>query len=429
MKSNRRKFLKQSACVAGTAIVLPTIIPACVRGANDRINVGMIGVGTHGISRNLKQLLPIKDCVVTTVCDVDDERTEEGAYLTNSFYENKGCKTFKDFRDVLSIKDIDAIQISTPDHWHVHQAIMAIQAGKDVICEKPTLTIEQGRLLCDVIKKHDRIFATSLEDRTLKVYHRMAELVRNGRIGKLQKVRIGMPGVIKSIEELDTRTQKPPETFDYDMWLGPAPEAPYSPGRCHFYFRWINDYGGGMLSDWGAHLIDNAQWCNGTEKSGPVHVSGTGKAYSESIYDAFYQYNLKYKYENGVIIDVHSDSRELYIEGTEGALWINGWNTELEASSEKILNSVIEDNELHLSTGVNEQVNFIECVRSREEPLHPAEDMHRTATMAHMGNIAMQLERDLQWDPVKEEFLNDAVANSMRSREERDPWKLSNIII
>lgn len=273
-----------------------------------------------------------------------------------------------------------------------------MKAGKDVCCEKPTLTIEQGRILADQIKKHNRIFQTSLEDRSYKQYLRMAELVRNGRIGKLRKLRAGLPGEFSIRFTRDTSIQPVPKGFDYDMWLGPAPWKPYCPGRCHWNFRWINDYSGGSLADWGAHIIDTAQWINGTEKWGPVEL------------------------------EVHSDFVEIYAEGTDGWLLVKGWNKELQASSPGLPEYEFSGDDMRLYTAENEFENFLDCVVSRKQTYHPAEDMHRTSTIAHMGNIAMILKRKLRWDPEKEEFPGDREANSMRSKEERAPWILRDLI-
>jgi predicted dehydrogenase len=428
MSISRRKFLKKSGLIAGGAIVLPTIIPSCAFGANDKITIGMIGTGDHGITWNLAAYLKLNDCRVIAACDVDSTRVQKAKAIIDERYKNRDCAIYGDFRELLERRDIDAVQISTPDQWHVPISIMAIQKKKDVCCEKPTLTIEQGRILSDFVAKSDKIYQTSLEDRSIFQYHRMAELIRNGRIGKLQKMRVGLPGVFALLYNSDTTEQPVPKGFDFDMWLGPAPLAPYSPGRCHYNFRWINDYSGGSLSDWGAHMIDNAQWMNGTEKSGPVEVSGAGSSPGKGIYNAFDKFQLTYTYENGVILDVHSDFVEIYCEGTEGWLHVNKWRGKLEANSEEILDSVIKENELHLYTDESEHVNFLKCIRSREATYHPVEDMHRTSTIAHIGNIAMRLQRKLQWNPVTEEFANDAEANLMRSREEREPWTLKKIL-
>ena len=403
-RTPRRTFLKNAALSTAGILSLPSIISSCVKGANDKINVGLIGTGEHGIMRNLSNYLEIEDCRVVALCDVDSQRLAVAAGMTNEKYGNKKADTYGDFRELLLRNDIDAVQISTPDHWHVYLSVAAMKAGKHVCCEKPTLTIEQGRILVDQVEKYGKIFQTSLEDRALHPYHRMAELVRNGRIGELIKIRVGLPGEYSYGGNTDLMTQEVPDHFDYDMWLGPAPDAPYSPGRCHWNFRWIEDYSGGSLTDWGAHLIDNAQWCNGSEKWGPVEVEGVGSKPLGGIYNVFNKYSLKYRYVNGVELDVHSNSIEIYCEGTEGWLHVNGWNSKLEASSDNILSSLIGESEIHLETAVNEQVNFIDCIKNNTLPYHPAEDMHRTSTMTHMGNIAMKLKRKLDWDSQKEEF-------------------------
>jgi hypothetical protein len=243
-------------------------------------------------------------------------------------------------------------------------------------------------------------------------------------------MRVGLPGAYSHLYYFnpDPTEQPVPKDFNYDMWLGPAPYAPYTPGRCHYNFRWINDYSGGSLTDWGAHMIDNAQWMNGTENTGPVEVSGSGSAPATGIYNAFDKFRLKYKYENGVEMEVHSDFVEIYCEGEDGWLLVKDWRGKLEASSEEILNSVIGEKDLHLYTDESEHVNFLKCIRSRKPTYHPVEHLHRTSTISHIGNIAMKLGRQLKWDPVREEFPGDSDANSMRSREERDPWTLKKIL-
>lgn len=429
MTISRRTFIRNTGLITGGILVVPTIIPSCVKGANDKINLAMIGTGDHGITWNLVAYLKLNNCKVISACDVDSERVLKAKTMIDSRYKNKDCKTFSDFREVLARKDVDAVQISTPDHWHVPISVLAIQAGKDVCCEKPTHTIEQGRVLCNVVGKHDRVYQTSLEDRSLFPYHRMAELARNGRIGKIQKIVCGLPGAYNQQYQFgDFTVQSPPKGFDYEMWLGPAPEAPYCPGRCHWNFRWIFDYSAGSLADWGAHIIDTAQRALGTEKSGPISVEGTG-IFGTDLYNTAHTYHLTYEYANGAIMQVHSEKVEIRIEGTDGWLYVNGWNGTLEASSEEILKSEIGPGEIHLSTDLSEHDNFLKCIKTREETYHPVEDVHRNSTIEHMGNISMILGRKLQWDLQKEEFVNDPEANAMRSKPERDPWKLKNLII
>lgn len=435
---SRRMFLKKAAGLAGGAIAFPYIISPSALGkagnvaASNRITIGMIGIGNHGRRVNLKNFLGNLDAQIVAVCDVDTSRLNGGRDIVNQAYGNQDCATYNDFRDVLARPDIDAVMISTPDHWHVPMSIAAAKAGKDVECEKPTLTVREGRTLCEAIKRYGRIFQTSTEDRSIYVYHRMAELVRNGRIGKLHTIHVHLGkgndvyysegGVYKPEFE---KPQPVPEGFDYDMWLGPAPYAPYTPWRCHRNFRWIQDYSGGRLADWGAHLVDTAQWANDTEHTGPVEVDGKGRFPKEGLYDTAIEFHIEYKYANGVRLIVNSEPNRLLFEGTEGWVGNRGWRRKVEASSEAILNSFIGPNEIHLYTcRAGEQRNFLDCVRSRKQPYFPAEIGHRMCTIMHIGNISMLLGRKLQWDPDKELFVNDDEANRMLSRPMRSPWHL-----
>src|SRR5579859_650302 len=270
---SRRDFLKAGS----VGVALPYLVPSSVFGADapsNRITIGFIGTGDHGTTWNLKRYLELKAARVLVVCDVDGYRMRRAKAMVDAEYDNEDCATTKDFREVVDRKDIDAVMISTPDHWHTLISVMAARAGKDVQCEKPTLTISEGKILIETIRKQKRVFQTSTEDRSLPMYHRMAELVRNGRIGKLQKIEVILP---KQPEVPGDPTPQPvPPDLDWEMWLGPAPYAPYTKDRVHFNFRWIWDYSGGIICDWGAHLFDTAQWANNTERTGPITVEGTG---------------------------------------------------------------------------------------------------------------------------------------------------------
>jgi predicted dehydrogenase len=358
---------------------------------------------------------------VVAVCDVDKSHLQRAQDRVNQLYQNRDCAGNGDFREIMGRNDIDAVCIATPDHWHVPMSLMAIRAGKDVICEKPTLTVAEGRILSEAVGRYGRVFQTSTEDRALPVYHRLAELVRNGRIGKLQRIYVKLPAGPGNAG--DPRPQPVPPGFNYDLWLGPAPWAPYCPDRIHWNFRWITDYSGGMLTDWGAHLLDTAQWANDTERSGPVEVEGTGKRHPNGLYDTFYEYRLKYRYANGVEMFVQSGGVALRFEGTEGWVGNDGWIGPMQASSKEILNSTIGPGEIHLFTcPAGEQRNFLDCVKSRKDPYFPAEIGHRCSSVAHIGNIAMWLGRKLHWSPERERFIENEAANRMLSRAMREPW-------
>ena len=423
---NRRGFLRGAAITAG-AVGFPYFVPSSALGQGNRITLGMIGVGGHGRSVNLSGFLAQPDAQVVAVCDVDPKQIEKARRQVSDKSGNNGCAAYKDFREVLARCDIDAVMISTPDHWHVPISVAAAKVGKDICCEKPTLTVAEGRVLSDTISKFKRVFQMSTEDRSIFVYHRMAELVRNGRIGKLHTIRVGLPGGwrIHGDPVTGRKRQPVPAGFDYDMWLGPAPFAPYAPGRCHWNFRWIFDYSGGQLTDWGAHIVDTVQWANDTERTGPVEVEGWGAFGRDSLYDTATEYHIEYKYANGVTMIITSGEVHLRFEGTEGWVGNTGWRGHLQAEPKSILDSVIGPDEIHLYTELaGEHRNFLDCVKTRRDPYFPAEIGHRCCTVMHLGNISMLLGRKLKWDPEREIFPGDAEANRMLSRPRRSPWHL-----
>jgi len=428
---SRRRFLKKTAGLCFGAVAFPYVVRSTALGKagsispGSRITMGMIGVGGHGTGVNLRSFLAQPDAQVLAVCDVDKTRCERGREIVNKKYDNKDCAACSDFHDILARKDIDAVMISTPDHWHVPISLAAARMGKDICCEKPTLTIREGRTLSDTIKRYGRVFQMSTEDRSIYMYHRMAELVRNGRIGKLHTIRVGLPAGWR-IDGDYGNNQKPqpvPEGFDYDMWLGPAPYVPYTPGRCHWNFRWILDYSGGQLTDWGAHLVDTAQWGNDTERTGPVGIEGKGVFPEHSIYNTATEYHIQYRYANGVTMYVSSGQVSIRFEGSEGWIGSTGWRGALQAEPQSILYSKIGPEKIHLYTEpAGEHRNFLDCVKSRKEPYFPAEIGHRCCSVLHLGNISMLLGRKLKWDPDKECFPEDDEADRMLSRPMRSPW-------
>jgi predicted dehydrogenase len=449
-KQDRRRFLGK--LVAFTAA--PMIIPGSSLGLNgtvspsNRITLGLIGCGGHGAGWNLDQIFRNKDSQVIAVCDVDNDRCQKAKGKVDAHYsrlyekEFRACSSYKDFRDLIRRTDIDAVVNCTPDHWHVIPSIMAVKTGKDVICEKPlTLTIDEGKILCKVLSESDRIFQTASENRSIDRYLKICEAVRNRVIGQLKHIEVSLPsGNEARGENFSDRDERPvPDAFDYEMWLGQAPLAPYVPARCHGSFRWIMDYSGGRLTDWGAHMIDLAQIGNDSEKTGPVEVSGSGKFPPQGeLFNTAYEFDLHYRYENGVTMDVVSQGPGIRFEGSDGWIGFKEWRGELKASSPEFLRyevgsgreklyypSEIVKVDDHWKGG--EHRNFIDCVKSRKPCYAPAEIGHRTITIAHIGNIAMLLGRKLHWDPVQEEFEDDPEANRMLSRSQRTPWTIENI--
>lgn len=422
---SRRAFLRRTTA---TFAVAPLIIPAGVLGADgtvapsNRITVGFIGTGDHGTNWNLSYYLRLPAARVIAVCDVDSRRMQRAKETVDERYKSEDCFATGDFREILARKDIDAVMISTPDHWHTLISLLAVHAGKDVQCEKPTLTINEGKLLVQTVRKHQKVFQTSTEDRAVPEYHRMAELVRNGRIGKLQRIEVILPRQPNVAG--DPTPQPVPAGFDYDMWLGPAPEAPYTKDRIFFNFRWIQDYSGGIICDWGAHLFDTAQWANDTERSGPVEIEGTGTYWEGGLYNTVKDYDVTYRYSNGVVMTCKPGNPSIKFIGTDGWVGNTGWRAPVQASSKEILESRIGPDEIHLYTNpAGEHDDFLKCVKSRKDPYFPVDIGHRVSTVCHLANLAIKLGRKLRWDPVREEFVGDEAANALLSRPLRAPWK------
>ena len=444
---NRRRFLKTSATVAASVVVLPQVVPSSVLGADapsDRITMGFIGVGNQGTG-DMRGFLQDGRVQVVAVCDVNKESRgywsnglggrEPARRIVNQFYakktgqtDYKGCEAYEDFRDLLARSDIDAVETALPDHWHAIPVIAAAKAGKDIYGQKPlSLTVADGRAMANAVKRYGRIFQCGSQQRSESGFRRVCELVRNGRIGKLQSVECGLPG--GTPDYVGTKPSKQPapvpEGFNYDMWLGPAPEAPYCPARCLINFRWILDYSGGQVTDWGGHHPDIAQWGMDTESTGPVEiVNAKGVFDRNDLWNTAKEYHFECVYKNGVRLTISNKVRGgVKFIGSDGWVWADRGRHE--ASSAEIKNSQIGANEIHLYESSDHFRNFIDCVISRKEPIAPIETAHRSITIAHLGNVAMLLGRSLKWDPDKEQVIDDAEANAMLSRPMRGPWKLT----
>ncbi|QNN22422.1 Gfo/Idh/MocA family oxidoreductase [Planctomycetales bacterium ZRK34] len=417
---SRRRLLAGAAAVAAA----PMFVPSRLLGddaPSNRIALGFIGVGTHGHGYNLKSFLQQKDAHAVAVCDVYASRRDRAVKTINDHYKTTGCKQYADFRDLLADKSIDAVCISTPDHWHVPLSMAALSAGKDVMCEKPTLTIAEGRTLVDHVAKAGRVFAVGLEDRSVIYYHKLAEFVRNGAIGKLHTIRVKLPAGENFPKEEPVPV---PAGLDWNMWLGPAPFAPFTPTRTGpQQWRNIYDYSGGKFTDWGSHLLDTAQVANFSEKSSPVEATGSGEIPSNAMTTRPVTYKLHYRYANGVEMHVESGGISLRFEGDAGWVGNNGWRGRLEASDDKILHTRYEPGQTKLwLMPPTEHRNFLDCVKSRQTPTYSAEDLQRLSTTMHIGNIATELGRTVKWDPKTESFVNDAAADKLRSRESRN-WQ------
>ena len=421
---SRRSFVKSGLAGILAASAAPQFVTSRVLGANApsrKVTLGFIGVGTHGFGVNLMSFLQQDDCEVLAVCDVFGRRREKARLAVEENRGTKNCVEIADFRALLARPDIDAVVISTPDHWHVPMALMALEAGKKVFCEKPTLTIAEGRELTAAVKRRGALFAVGLEDRAVIYYHKLAEAVRNGAIGKLERIKVGLP--IKPIYPLEEPAPVPAD-LNYELWLGPAPFRPYTPSLTDAQvWRQIRDFSGGSLTDWGAHLIDTAQVANFSEKSGPVSVTGRGKIPANSINTVPQTYELTYTYENGVTLDVVSEKPFIRFEGTKGWVGNTGWSGPLAGSDMEVFRRTYDPKTNKLwPMRPREQRDFLDCLKSGTEPMYNAEALHRLSTTLHIGAIAMELEKPLRWNPDTEAF-DDAKANALRQRARRQDWQ------
>ncbi|MFP4056346.1 MAG: Gfo/Idh/MocA family protein [Candidatus Brocadiia bacterium] len=417
----RRDFLRRVGLAA------PALVGAQAAAApapSDRIALGIIGLGSMGL-RHVKGFLQDTDCRIVAVCDVDAARRRLAANVVGKHYADRGPAQHRDFRRLLDSQHVDAVVIAVPDHWHAILGIRALRAGKDVYGEKPlALTIAEGRDMVREVRRTARVWQMGSWQRSTRRFRMACELVRNGRIGKLQRVEVGI-GIGPTCPP-----QPPmpvPEGLDYEMWLGPAPWAPYTEKRCHWNFRWILDYSGGQVTDWGAHHVDIAHWGMGADGTGPVAVEGEG-TFPDGLWDAATTYRFRCRYPSGAVMEVASNN--FLTQGVrfigEGG-WVHVTRSRLAASSTDILRQRIGPHEIRLASPheghrQGHRRNFLHCVRTRQEPVTPIEVGHRSLIPAHLGNIAMRLGRRLRWDPEAERVLDDPEARRLLARPMREPW-------
>ena len=430
---SRRTFLEAGA-VAGAGFLAPLSVPSALgqegkAAPSERIELAVIGIGGRG-RHDLGQFLAMPGEQVVAVCDVDKKHLAAGKELANKQYGNTACQSYSDFRELLAIGSIDAVCIATPDHWHALIAVAAANAGKDVYCESPLAnSVGESRAICKAIKSSGRILQCGCHERSNPKVRYACELVRQGHLGDLKSIRIQMPTdqahhdhVRKSLEM--PPAAEPPEGFNYDFWLGPTPKEPYSPGRCHFWWRFIHHYGGGEMTDRGSHILDIAQLAGGKDGTGPSRVWASGERNPTGLYDAFMNYEFVYTYDDGLqVIGNSKGPRGLRFEGTKGSLFVHVHGGNLEADPKSLLDVKLEGFDPNAPAPSHHQ-NFIDCVKSRQQSLATAESAHRTATICHLINIAMTLGRELRWDPQTERILDDAEANRLLFPPMREPWML-----
>jgi predicted dehydrogenase len=437
---NRRTFLHKTV----GAIGFPYVIRSAALGLagttapSNRLTMAQIGCGSMGGSNLQAFLNHQNDVQVVAVCDVDDRHTHEKKRVVDETYGNQGCKVYRDFRQMLETESIDIVSHALPDHWHALVSITCAGKGIDMYGEKPfSRTIGEGRAMCEAMKRCDIIWQTGSWQRSQEKFHHAAELVRNGRLGKISYVEVGLP------DGEGPTGPKPdivpcPEYMDYDLWLGPAPWRPYQnlqrkwetdPLRMGLHNNWrhVFDYSGGKLTDWGGHHIDVAHWGLGFDETGPVEIEGIGKFPEEGIYNVPYEYDFICTYANGIKIRVANRSRLPHGQGVcwygdEGWLFIS--RGDLKASNPDILREKIGPDEIRLYRSRDHQRNFIECVKTRRQTITPPETAHRSISVAFLGEIAILTGCKLKWDPKKEMFIGNEQANRYLTRSYRSPWQL-----
>lgn len=455
---SRRTFLNTTAKTAAGSLLLssfPTIVPASVFGKyapSNRINIGAIGNGRISRGHDMPGVWKNNLAQIVAVCDVDKNRAEDGKKLVNDFYTKRdgkpfdGVKAYTDHHDLLNNKDIDAVLISTPDHTHAMIGVSAARAGKHIYMQKPaSLTIHEGRIISDVVQKSGVVFQIGSQQRSTEQFRYAAELVRNGRIGKLQTVYVGLPG---DPSGGDPKQMPVPANFNYDMWLASTPEVYYTQDRVHpqvGYDRpgWLRceQFGAGMITGWGAHHIDSAHWGMGMERSGPVEIWGSAEFPKEGLWNVHGLFTTYAIYPDGVKMVVSNEfPNGIRFEGTEGWIFVSRGDYQatssdpgagktqakkIDASDPKLLTSVIGANEFHLPVSNDHHGNWLEAIRDHKQPIAPVEEAHRACSACLLHHIAMKLKRKIYWDPQKETFKNnDKEASSMLSRPQRKQYAI-----
>lgn len=450
---NRRMFIKGATATAVGTVAFPTIVPASVFGKHapsNKIQIGQIGCGRIARDHDMAETIKFEQAQFVAVCDVDSRRLLDGKKYVDDYYAKKTGNNnysnvimYDDYRKLLLNKDIDAVIISTPDHWHAEPAAMAALAKKDIYLQKPTsLTVAEGRFLSDIVRKQGVILQMGTQQRSSPQFRIAAELVRNGRIGKLHTVKIGLPGDPSGPEAAEMPV---PKNLNYDMWLGSTPEVYYTEMRVHpqgSYDRpgWLRceQFGSGMITGWGQHHFESAAWGMDTEYTGPVSVEAVAQFPKFGLWDVHGDFMVKAEYENGITMYTSGGyPNGIRYEGTEGWIFVSRGDyvasssdpvtqansaKALDASDPKILTSEIKENEIHLYKSDNQHGNWLDCIKSRKEPVSPIEIGHRACTICLISHIAMKLPGKLEWDPKIEKFKNNETANSMLSCPQRFPY-------
>jgi predicted dehydrogenase len=452
----RRNFIRKTITGTAGAIIIPTLVPPTVFGKkapSNRIHIGQIGCGRIARGHDMFETFKYEDAMLVACCDVDSKRAGETKEMLEQWYSEKTgkrkyrkIKVYTSYQEILQDRDIDAVIISTPDHWHARNAIDAALAGKDIYLQKPaSLTIKEGRQMSDILKRTGRILQMGSQQQSVNPwpqFKRTCELVRNGRIGEVKEIYIGLPGDPSGNEEAEMPV---PPNLNYDVWLGSTPNVYYTEKRVHpqeGYDRpgWLRceQFGAGMITGWGTHHIDTAHWAMGIELTGPLEIEASAEFPKSGLWDVHGDFYVTAKYANGVVMHISGAyPNGVKFIGSEGWIFVarsesavtssdpgaqNKVPEALDASNPKILASEIGKDEIHLQHSEEQHRDWLDSIKSRRQPVAPAEIGHRSCSACLVSHIAMKLNRKLYWDPQNERFKNDEEADAMLSRPQRKPY-------
>jgi predicted dehydrogenase len=440
-----RKLTRRQALLAGAAAAAPLFVPARLLGdeaPSKQIVMGCIGVGWQG-EGNLGVFLKQKDCRVVAIADVDEDHLRKAVDAVNKKYNDKDCKGYRDFRELLGRGDIDAVCISTPDHWHAIPAVEAARAKKDIYCEKPlSHTFAEGVAMVEAVRQNGRIWQTGSWQRSRANFRQGCELVLNGTIGKVRRVEVGLPSGHADYAKTGDKGKDsdPPKEVDYSFWVGPSAWLPFNACRFHKNWRWNYDFGGGQLMDWIGHHGDIAHWgltspkygVGPDDRIGPLEVSATAEfPPKDAVWNTATKFRVECRYPNDIELVIAGGDKQV----RSGTKWVgeHGWvwvdRGKFEASDPKAVKEIqkLEENgnlAVRLPVSPGHQRQFLDCVKSRQPTLTPVEVAHRSQTPGHLGTIAALVGRTLKWDAEKQEIVGDTEASKLLSRPMRAPWHL-----
>ncbi len=422
---SRRSLLRRGAHLAAGAAAAPYVITSTALGgegkpaASNRLVLGFIGVGGMGTG-HLKSFLERGDVEIVAVADVFEPHRERALELIGE-KRSLGATGYNDYRELLARRDVDAVVIATPDHWHALTAIHACEAGKDVYCEKPlSLTIREARWMVEAARGNGTVFQVGSQQRSSPQYFRQAcEVVRSGRIGRLQRMRAAIGGGPTCGWDADA---PPPAGLDWEFWQGPAPWHEFNPRRCPHDFRWFYEYSGGKMTDWGAHHNDIAQWGNGSDDTGPVRTEPVLAEFpTDGLFDTAVRFEVKHTYANGVVLETSSEGNDVEFHGTDG--WIKVNRERIEASKPEILKEPLGAGDVRLYESPGHHEDWLNCIRTRSRPIADVEIGCRSVIVCHLGTIALRTGKTIEWDPSAERITNDETLNRWLHKPYRGPWR------